>query len=402
MTDNEYNYFSKFTVKELSSKIYKGLKVGNYFYWCGRWMRILYINKEKGRMTALYIDDEISLEKFDISSKFKKDDILKSYSLKFFWEDFNSKKKQLIYTRIPSERYKKYVIKAFLSIYPDGDVVENDEWLDLITYFPKIEITNSTGQSHVMTDIYIKYSFNIEYKQLDTVCFARTSATDCELSSNYLFSHLSGSRLGTWHSDFCYGNDTPLANLTKQIKRGVSISFVEYFLLFREYLNWESLEGRPYRYIGNIKNSSIEEYYMRDWRYKDRLPELYNSVINDIPYLRYTIEDIKNNAPIVKLTQQSIDLIDEKLTIIDPDLNYIRSNGVSGYSRTANFRISNEVWFKGKNITPNVIITEQQESPKIHITILNEVVQNIEKIVANNLTNYKIEKYVKNRQINNQ
>jgi len=32
-------------------------------------MRILYINKEKGRMTALYIDDEISSEKFDISSK---------------------------------------------------------------------------------------------------------------------------------------------------------------------------------------------------------------------------------------------------------------------------------------------------------------------------------------------
>ena len=57
---------------------------------------------------------------------------------------------------------------------------------------------------------------------------------------------------------------------------------------------------------------------------------------------------------------------------------------------------------KEKNITPNVIITEQQESPKIHITILNEVVQNIEKIVANNLTNYKIENYVNNRQINNQ
>lgn len=402
MTDNEYNYFSKFTVKELNSKIYKGLKVGNYFNWCSRWMRILYINKEKGRMTALYIDDEISSEKFDISSKLRKDDILKLYSLKFFWEDFNSKKKQIVYSRIHSERYKKYVVDAFLSIYPDGDVVEDGDYLQLTTYFPEIRITNSTEQAHLMTDVFIRYSFDTCIKCLINVEFARTSATDAELSSDYLFSHLPGGRLGKWYSDFCYGNDTPLANLTKQMKRGISISFVEYFLLFREYLNWESLEGRPYRYIGNIKNSSIEEYYMRDWRYNDRLPELYNSVINDIPNLRYTIEDIKNNTPIVKLTQQSIDLIDEKLTSIDPDLNYVRSNGVSGYSRTANFRISNEVWFKGKNITPNVIITEQQEYPKIHITILNEIVQNIEKIVANNLTNYKIENYVKNRQINNQ
>ena len=402
MTDNEYNYFSKFTVKELSSKIYKGLKVGNYFYWCDRWMRILYINKEKGRMTALYINDEISLERFDISSKLRKDDILKSYSLKFFWEDFNSKKKQLIYTRIPSERYKKYVVDAFLSIYPNGDVIEDEGYLQLITYFPEIRITNSTEQEHLMTDVFIRYSFDTYLKCLSNVEFARTSATDAELSSDYLFSHLSGGRLGKWYSDFCYGDDTPLANLTKQMKSGVSISFVEYFLLFREYLNWESLEGRPYRYIGNIKKSNIKEYFMYEYIYEGRLPEFYRSILDVIPNLNYAVENVTRNKLKLKLTQQSVDLLDEKLSSVDSSFNFIRSNGVSGTSRANDFLVSSNVVYKGETIVPKVISTEETSTPKIHLTILNRIVNKLEELASNNLSTLKFENYVNNRQINNQ
>lgn len=402
MIDKEFEHFSKFTTKELNSKVYKGLKIGNYFYWSGRWMRILYINKEKGIMIALFINDEISLEKFDISSKLRKDDILKSYSLKFFWEDFNSKKKQIVYSRIPSERYKKYVVDAFLSIYPDGDVVEDGDYLQLTTYFPEIRITNSTEQVHLMTDVFIRYSFDTCLKCLSNVEFARTSATDAELSSDYLFSHLSGGRLGKWHSDFCYGNDTPLANLTKQMKSGASISFVEYFLLFREYLNWESLEGRPYRYIGNIKKSGIKEYFMYEYIYEGRLPEFYRSILDVIPNLNYAVENVTRNKLKLKLTQQSVDLLDEKLSSVDSSLNFIRSNGVSGTPRANDFLVSNDVVYKGETIVPKVISTEEISTPKIHLTILNRIVNELERLASNNLSTLKFENYVNNRQINNQ
>lgn len=402
MTDKEFEHFSKFTTKELNSKVYKGLKVGNYFYWEKRWRQIINIDKTIGIIHCICIDNPSRIDMFYIDTKGEKESILKNFSLKFFWEDFNSKKKQIVYSRIPSERYKKYVVDAFLSIYPNGDVIEDEGYLQLITYFPEIRITNSTEQEHLMTDVFIRYSFDTYLKCLSNVAFARTSATDAELSSDYLFSHLSGGRLGKWYSDFCYGNDTPLANLTKQMKSGASISFVEYFLLFREYLNWESLEGRPYRYIGNIKKSNIKEYFMYEYIYEGRLPEFYRSILDVIPNLNYAVENVTRNKLKLKLTQQSVDLLDEKLSSVDSSFNFIRSNGVSGTPRANDFLVSSNVVYKGETIVPKVISTEETSTPKIHLTILNRIVNKLEELASNNLSTLKFENYVNNRQINNQ
>ena len=402
MTDKEFEHFSKFTTKELNSKVYKGLKIGNYFYWVKKWRQIINIDKTIGIIHCICIDNPSRIDMFYIGTKGEKESILKNFSLKFFWEDFNSKKKQIVYSRIPSERYKKYVVDAFLSIYPDGDVVEDGDYLQLTTYFPEIRITNSTEQAHLMTDVFIRYSFDTCIKCLINVAFARTSATDAELSSYYLFSHLSGGILGKWHSDFCYGNDTPLANLTKQMESGASSSFVEYFLLFREYLNWESLEGRPYRYIGNIKKSNIKEHFMYEYIYEGRLPEFYRSILDTIPNLNYAVENVTRNKLKLKLTKQSVNLLDEKLSSVDSSLNFIRSNGVSGTSRANDFLISNNVVYKGETIVPKVISTEETSTPKIHLTILNRIVNELEELASNNLSTLKFENYVNNRQINNQ
>ena len=46
--DKEFEHFSKFTTKELNSKVYKGLKIGNYFYWEKKWRQIINIDKTMG------------------------------------------------------------------------------------------------------------------------------------------------------------------------------------------------------------------------------------------------------------------------------------------------------------------------------------------------------------------
>ena len=57
MRDKEFEHFSKFTTKELNSKVYKGLKVGNYFYWEKRWRQIINIDKTIGIIHCICIDN---------------------------------------------------------------------------------------------------------------------------------------------------------------------------------------------------------------------------------------------------------------------------------------------------------------------------------------------------------
>ena len=127
--------------------------------------------------------------------------------------------------------------------------------------------------------------------------------------------------------------------------------------------------------------------------------EVYPDVI---PNLNYAVENVTRNKLKLKLTQQSVDLLDEKLSSVDSSFNFIRSNGVSGTPRANDFLVSSNVVYKGETIVPKVISTEETSTPKIHLTILNRIVNKLEELASNNLSTLKFENYVNNRQINNQ
>ena len=107
MTDKEFEHFSKFTTKELNSKVYKGLKIGNYFYWGNKWRQIINIDKAIGIIHCICIDYPSRIDMFYIGTKVEKESILKNFSLKFFWEDFNSKKKQISNIQIKTKTHIK-------------------------------------------------------------------------------------------------------------------------------------------------------------------------------------------------------------------------------------------------------------------------------------------------------
>lgn len=124
--------------------------------------------------------------------------------------------------------------------------------------FPEIAITNSAGNNHTIKDLYISLSFLSDFRVLDFKAF-RTSATVAEIASGYVHSHRLGSRFFWVPDKFCTGDGTtPTTILLTELKRRFDRDDLYAFLgLLDAYLEWESLEGVPYRKIASINLSSI-------------------------------------------------------------------------------------------------------------------------------------------------
>lgn len=157
--------------------------------------------------------------------------------------------------------------------------------LNFFILFPKVEIKNSFQMSHNIKDLVVRFKFIIgciqrepsgDYSFLQPYyCFynglqgTRLSVYDVEYLENYLHSHLPS--LDTdylfdrdcinWTSafqKFCLGSSNVGENLAVCYDRSssnpeLSTEKFEYFLnCLQTYVSYESLEGRPYKYIDRI------------------------------------------------------------------------------------------------------------------------------------------------------
>ena len=396
MRIEEFEYFKKYSIKELKDKICTGFSVGKYIHWDGQWQKIIYKNNIKKIIVIEGIFNN-RINSYSIISKARKNDMLTDVSFNTFLSEFNECKKQNIYTNINVNIYKKLITDSFKSVFPDNEVDIEGYHLELTTYIPSITITNTTGQSHIITDVYVQFCFNLYYKKLESVYLARTSVTSDEVQSGYLFSHIDGGQPGRWCSNFCYGSDNPISILNKALKDNKSISFTEYFLLFREYLNWESLEGKPFNYIGNIGNKSISEVYLSDHIWIEFLPNFINSIKDIIPTLNYHILNVSNNTFKVKLTDDSIDIIDNALTALNTPFNYERYNNISGNLSEINYEFESEVTYKGEKKEVTIVNQPKPSELRIHYCILNRIKNQIENLIETQICNTKINNYVNNR-----
>lgn len=173
------------------------------------------------------------------------------------------------------EWFKRYL--EYLNIYYNGnieDIISNDRFLveeqyipvynltkEFIVYYPEIIITNSNKESHVITDLYVKFSFDYFGKLSNSFKINRGSYSDQEWYSNYKHSHTHGSfpEAICSFSTPCLGggpiNSTIAVLQNATLETFSELEIVQFLILIDDFLKWESLEGVPYKHIRDIGNS---------------------------------------------------------------------------------------------------------------------------------------------------
>jgi hypothetical protein len=127
----------------------------------------------------------------------------------------------------------------------------------LTIHFPEIEITNSEGEEHKITDLYVSMFFDESMAHCSDWHGARGSLSFAEYCAEYRHSHLSG--LTSGYSHFCLGEGT-----TVDIVNGLLADrwnpdlLMRALLLMHTYVRWESLEGGPYCEMSSIASNSNE------------------------------------------------------------------------------------------------------------------------------------------------
>jgi len=307
-------------------------------------------------------------------------------SLPFTTNNIREVKSKTLLDKSTVEARIKYLSTALGNVMDEEyfNISNDGEYIAVITHYPEITITNSTEHKHIMKDVYIQYYFTSygEFKLLD-MYIARTTFSYAEYKSEYVFSHSDSSSFGSYSSSFCFGDKTPTAIAISKLKKETVLGFSSFLYLFREYLGWESQEGRPYKNIDDIKAPNMFNTSYSIYWFEDKIA-LITKVIDSLPKLKYHYGLIDNKFTI-KLDSATIDAIDDLLTTEDTD-NFLLVNGVSSIEKeekAASGSVSDSsIEFKGK-IVPIVIepyVMEIEKYPmRVHRNLLNLVVLAIEK-----------------------
>ncbi len=167
-------------------------------------------------------------------------------------------------------------IKPFFN----GVVPLNMSEFEVLIRYPELEITNSFGYKHKLLDLFILLKF-VKNKLVVFKGF-RTTVTFKEHLNLYQHSHLSNHTHDDLMTDFCIGADsTDFGIIYKQSKKEVFT--VETFTLFlyslRNYLQWESIEGGPYKEIFALDYVSTSTNFTKLNLPDEFKDELYNCVV---------------------------------------------------------------------------------------------------------------------------
>jgi hypothetical protein len=144
-------------------------------------------------------------------------------------------------------------------VYPGNWCVADD---DFYIRFPEITITNSRKKTHIIRDLFVRFSIRPDDGTFLVGLYGcRGQLTRAEIYSDYGHSHLSGLSGGNFDG-FCLGSDyiIDIMHSIRSFKDPLYFKKFEGFLYqLGEYVRYESIEGRPYRYIRNIGFRSRRE-----------------------------------------------------------------------------------------------------------------------------------------------
>lgn len=202
------------------------------------------------------------------------------------------------------------IISTFNSFYDKDDNVEidivviNSNTIAILTKFAIVNITNSKNEHHTIRDLVVTYNFYINNSYdviLSQISLYRLQLTKAEFCSGYVHSHAT-------LNNVCFGQ-TDLYDLRLLLRNEYDIKNLELFLnSMYSFISWESLEGVPYSYIGQI-NSINYKSYIYDKSLVDQ------TILNLIPGIDWSKIEIVNNKSYLSVEFNSYleDLLFDKL-----------------------------------------------------------------------------------------
>lgn len=233
-----------------------------------------------------------------------------------FW-DFGPLVEPSLLSRVPKETiYKKCSSKSCSTceINPRNCRNANLEYLDtknfkrLLIHFPEFTMTNSRNETYTIKDYYIAIIFNSDCSKLATSSLygIRTTFTVEEYLTGFMHSHAETSYAGepehytTWRL-LCLGSDTALTEICCTLASNLNKEYLhELLLLLNIYVNWESIEGGPYRRFKDVylnsdyfQNNSnhLERKYLNIFNGED--PETWKS------FLREFVETYQSDSALI-------------------------------------------------------------------------------------------------------
>lgn len=162
-------------------------------------------------------------------------------------EDFKVK----LFTKYP------YFVDTIKSLYGDNWDINFHRKFNkycLIVKFDKFTITNSNNQSQEIKDLYFLVPINENLTFNNCLYGGRETLTTVERAANYVHSHLNGAWNGI--SSFCLGSGPINVYIAEFNVKPDENSLFSVLYNIKIYVEWESLEGTPYKYIANIGKSS--------------------------------------------------------------------------------------------------------------------------------------------------
>lgn len=214
------------------------------------------------------------------------------------------------------EEYKKNIVdlaeeleKVLISYYGDNFYKDRD---DFVLHYPHIKIQNSLGKEHDIYDLFFKIVVESNNHNNLSLNFygCRTTLSDGERANNYLHSHLNPSNNRGSYQHFCIGSGH--MNEYRNIRHKDKLMSLP--TAIDRYLEWESLEGGPYKNLsGNYSNSNSHNR-IRSLSANERHSVIQKAILENAINL-----DIVNNRVNINVRSSYL-----------PDAHYVKI-GNSGY-----------------------------------------------------------------------
>lgn len=307
--------------------------------------------------------------------------------------DLKNTYKKNFFREIGTEATLDFIKRRAKFYYGEDRVWLDSENKQVIIHFPEILITNSVEDSHVMKDIFIRITVWGKFKDIE---LARTTINKDEYR-RYIFSHMSESTVGSYGSALCFGN-TDLYSWILNAKSSNSFVNIDKIIASLEgYLSWESLEGKPYKYMSIIRKIRL---YGSPWRksYRDHISsekrdiDTAMSIISESGLkLRYKISGDGDEMKITITNTYDIDdlLKDERIEQFYRYENYSYKT-INRQAAPLAEDISSYVTFKGVKVPVKIEPSQIEFNPEkaCHINLFDTVVTRLE----NELLEYLIKK----------
>lgn len=160
----------------------------------------------------------------------------------------------------------RLAIKCVKEVYDenwDVDILMNGANFNIIgiaIHFPEITITNTSKHRHTIKDLFVRVRFTCTdaHLRLGNLEGGRMSMTLPQFQHNYNHSHLSGNQPSTsnqapYYTNFCTGSgNINIYQMNINNDGFVETTFIQYLLAIVTLVNWESLEGTPYKRMNQV------------------------------------------------------------------------------------------------------------------------------------------------------